>query len=372
DPANITDALMPALDDIVLHNPPGDAPTLSTLARTYRARGNPDRARRILRWLIISDMRSGRAGGSDRFGRIEDYLALLPENERAAARRKLLAALEPTPLDEPTDAFDSEWLTCWAAAGEPVELNRRIEMIRKRIESAETTPRLLAATLARFDAEAGRFEAFKTMVACACRGLREESGNVQTFDCRVLLPPANRMKEPARYVDAVVAALDGPQTEGSLSQAGTTRLLCLVGDWCVENGLREKAGAILRHAREQAGPPGEHWLWIADLARLSGAPAVAVEVETKLLEADLLPVARVPALLDEVEAARGREAADRLAIRVTTYSDHPAVLKRAIRQSRAAGDLAAANEYEGRLRKVSAAAAETSQPASTSSPATRL
>ncbi|HOW17715.1 MAG TPA: tetratricopeptide repeat protein, partial [Phycisphaerae bacterium] len=161
DPANITDALMPALDDIVLHTPPGDAPTLSTLAATYRARGNPDPARRILRWLVISDMRSGRAGGSDRFGRMEDYLALLPDNERAAARRKLLAALEPTPLDEPTDAFDSEWLTCWAAAGEPAELNRRIEMIRKRIESAEAeaTPRLLAATLARFDAEAGRFEA---------------------------------------------------------------------------------------------------------------------------------------------------------------------------------------------------------------------
>ncbi len=373
DPANITDALLPALEDIVLHTPPGDAATLTTLARVYRARGSPDRARRILRWVVISDMRSGRAGGSERFSRMEEYLAALPDNERAAARRKLLAGLEPTPLDEPTDAFDSEWLTCWAAAGEPAELNRRVEMIRKRIESAEAeaTPRLLAATLARFDAEAGRFEAFKTMVACACRGLREESLNVQVFDCRALLPPANRMKDPARYVDAVVAALEAPRTDGTLSQAGVTHLLCLVGDWCVENSLREKAEAILQRAREQAGPPGEHWLWIADLARLSGASAVAVELETKLLEADLLPVVRVPALLDAVEAARGREAADKLAIRVATYSDHPVVLKRAIRQSRAAGDLAAANRYEERLQKVSAASSEASPPAATSGPATR-
>jgi hypothetical protein len=101
-------------------------------------------------------------------------------------------------------------------------------------------------------------------------------------------------------------------------------------------------------------------------------PAQAVEMETKLLQADVLPVLRVPTLLDGVEAAHGREAADKLAIRVATYSDHPVVLNRAIRQARASGDTAAARAYEERLRKTTAPTPDTGKTASrpATSPAT--
>jgi hypothetical protein len=132
-------------------------------------------------------------------------------------------------------------------------------------------------------------------------------------------------------------------------------MLCLLGQWCAEGSLADQAVAVLRRAQAARGPRGEHWLWVADLADLLQEEETAVAIERELLEADRLPVVRVPGLLDRVEVREGTASADRLATTVAAYSDHPSVLRRAIR---AAGDTEAAAAYRDRLSAVAPGAVE--------------
>ena len=118
--------------------------------------------------------------------------------------------------------------------------------------------------------------------------------------------------------------------------------------------MSERAGLLLHRAEQDAGGPGRHWLWIADLARLAGAEDRAVEIETRLLKAEVLPVIRVPALLEAVEARQGRDIAGGLAAHVAAYSDHPVVLQRVIRWADARGDSTSASAFRTRLHTVSA------------------
>ena len=68
-----------------------------------------------------------------------------------------------------------------------------------------------------------------------------------------------------------------------------------------------------------------------------------IELEIRMLNADVLPVQRVPPLLNAVESHQTQEAADALAAQVAVYSDHPDVLERALRLARMQGDSSAAS-----------------------------
>jgi Ca-activated chloride channel family protein len=357
DPKAVPASLVTALDEILIHTDPMDSETLTTLARIDGEHGHPDRARRILTWLLAVDLVNGRSAGrvDERFARLNEYVALLPEPQREGAMKRLLSNIEPTPVDEPVDENDAARLERWAAVGSAADLAREVDAARTLLErNPAGYYRALPATIARCEAAAGRFDRFTEMVARTLAMARDDGALLlQVFDYRRMLPPASKLDNPSRYVDAITTAVDARRAEGSINRATATRAICMIGLWCTENGQADKALAVLRHAEENAGAPGEHWLWIADLARAAGVAGKGVTIETKLLEAEALPVLRVPPLLDEIESNRGRAEADKLALRVAGYSDHPAVLKRAIRYAQAIGDATAAAKYLERLQKTS-------------------
>ncbi len=355
EPASIPQDLVPALDDILLHTDPADSAALTMLARFRHARGDLDGARRILRWVVAADLSFAQRSGSiaDEFARIDAYLATLPEAERDRERRRLLEWRAPTPLATTRDDADGFVLDRWAALGDAEETARIADRYRKAIQADRSagSKRVLLSALARCDAVAGRLNEFKDVVGRLAGGIREDLITAQPLDCRQILPEAARLRDPAQCLDALVAVIETHRSAGTLGRGMATRTLCLAVQWCAENGLPDRAKAVLQRATEAAGPVGEHWLWIADAARACGQSAQAAEIETRLLDADMLPVLRVPDLLDVVEQAKGREAADAIAVRVAAYSDHPAVLRRAMRAAQRRGDNSAANAYSDRLRQ---------------------
>ena len=74
-----------------------------------------------------------------------------------------------------------------------------------------------------------------------------------------------------------------------------------------------------------------------------------IQIETRLLAERMLPIARLPNLLDEIEADQGRESADRLAEAAAAFTAHPAVLERAIRAAGQRADEEAISAYQQRL-----------------------
>lgn len=367
EPTAIPAELVSALDDTLLHVDPADAIAMAQVARFRRVRGDFEGARRILRWLVADDLRNARGAIEDRFIRMDEYLETFPEADRAAEQRKLLRRLAPVPLRTSGGEADAMALARWLSIARGEELSEILNSYRRVISGDSTAfeDRSLLAAIAQCEAATGQFDRFQSTVTRLVESLREDLVIIQPFDCRKVLPPKAMLDDAVRFVDAVASAINARQAAGAMSRALAVRSTCLLALWCAENGYSDRAKSLTRQAEGIAGGLGEHWLWIADAARAAQITDLAAAVELRLLNDDLLPVPRVPALLDVVEATRGRQAADALAVRVAGYSDLPVVLKRAIRETRRTGNTAAASGYEDRLRRTTAKPdVASSQPAS--------
>ena len=359
DPQALPEPLTQGLGDFLMHLDPTNvetAATLTALAQFYVARGNSGRAQRILRWLVAYDLRSGRKSAwlEDRLERLDQYLAALDPEARVRKHRRLLRHLSPTPLDAPSDQLDAALLERWAAAGDAAELEAQLATRCKLLDecpSAHSYPTLCAA-MAQGYASTGRFDDFAAMVELALTPPPSGWAFLHPPDARKMLPPADVLDDPASYVEFIATRVEARASNRVLAPRCATQALCLAGLWCAENGLRNQACALLPRAERLAGELGSHWLWIADLARAAEQEDQAIEVETRLLEAEALPLPRVPRLLEAVEARRGQADADQLAVQVAEYSDHPEVLRRALRSARASGDAAAVSMYLERQRAV--------------------
>jgi tetratricopeptide (TPR) repeat protein len=365
DPKAIPEDLMGCVDRMLTHADPSDAEALVTLARLYMARGNVDRARAILGWVLASDRLEGRGSYREgsRFARIDAYVSTFRPEEQKERLLRILRSLQPAPLDGPADTLDSMLLLRLADAADPAEVNQVVETMRTRLAgSSVSQTRQLRAAIARLDAKAGRFEQFLTTVA----GIVEGSGEFRMirvpFDYRSVLPPAREMKDPSRYVQGVVSCLDKAAGSKRLEPPERVAALALLGQWCVQEGLTVEAGAMLTRAEQAAGPLGGDWLWAADLAASVGQPGKAIDIQVRLLNARLLPGPRIPGLLKAVETTRSQAEADRLAAVAASFSDNPVVLQGAIRQARREGKPDQVKVYESRLRCLSTRPTSTQPP----------
>ncbi|MBP7934150.1 MAG: VWA domain-containing protein [Phycisphaerae bacterium] len=358
-PAALPAPLADALAGMVPYLEPTDTVNLTTLARVCLSKGQAEQARHILRWLLAADSLKGRtlSRTDDRFSRIDQYLATWPERQRPEQKARLAALFSPTPVDGLSEEFDSAWLDRLTAEGDRAEVDRQVERLRRHLGAgtAAVRHRELRAAIARRDAAAGRFDAFRGEVKQLLDMIAQgDEILAQPYDSRDLLPPAVEMADPARFLGAIVSDIQARRTAGSLGASVATRHLCLMASWAAENGLRKEASAIVQACMKELGKEADDdWLWIADATRLCGDQAFAIDLETRLVGADMLPVARVPGLLDAVERARGQAIADELATRVAGYSDHPVVLERAIRRARKDGDAGAVKRYQARLDAIS-------------------
>ncbi|MCP4248789.1 MAG: hypothetical protein GY778_17230, partial [bacterium] len=356
EPGDLPEALAGRLGDLLAHTDPTDVETMTALADIRQARGDRETAGRILRWVVSYESLIGHKSTRlpDRLKRLDSYLDLLPEAQRQTERTLLLDCLAPTPLDRPDDAVESARARRWADAPPTAEGDDRIRSLRQRVRADDASGnqyRSLAAAIARADAAAGRFARFVSMLHIAFSPPDNTQRAATVLDCFAVLPPADQLDQPERYAEAVAQAIQDRRIEGDLGRLPAARSLCLLGRWCADHGLSEHARSLLDQAEGDAGALGEHWLWLADLARSTGDVAKAIQIETGLLEAEMLPMMRVAALLAAVEESAGPEAAATLAVRAARYSDHPDCLRRAMASARRHGDSAAEAAYRDRLKE---------------------
>ena len=352
DSAAVPPELLASLQQTIAHQDAETSEPLALLARVHLAIGQPEKARAIMHWVVTWDA-SGRTGTSveQRFDRIDEYLAMLPPEQRGAAREKWLRRTRPAPLEDVSSLGQVAWMERAAAAGRNQDVEQYVAELRSRMTSGMLFTQVLdvQAALARRDAVAGRVEVFAQQARALLRPSRyRETLGSGVFDPRDMLPAAGTLKDPEPYLKAMLAAIDEARADGSLKRVAATRWSALIAAWCAESGLKARAGEILKRALAEAGDPGDHWLWVADVMRQAGDAAGAQALERKLLDAELLPVQRVPELLTALETAEGRPAADALAAKVAAYSDHPVVLERALRRAQSASDATAAAALQAR------------------------
>ncbi len=323
--------------------PPGqvtwdDTPGLTNLARHHATHGRLEAARAILRWVIAWDLlgERGSFSGLERLDRIEAYAETFPKAERPEAMLEILGWLGAITLDRRHDWLSAKRLILLSERLPTEALLAEGALVQRLLDEVHDDRRMVLTrlALARIQARCGKVEAFVEVVRSVVPDVVGSDGAHSTRDLRWALPPAKDLERPEHYLGVLVERLLGaPAATQGVKAAEVVPSLCLLGVWAHENGLAGQASEILDHAEKLAPPLRPESLWVADLARTLDDPDRAAATELKLLKARRLPVTRVPGLLDRVEKQKGRAAADALAVGVASYSDHPAVAKRAERHA---------------------------------------
>ncbi|MCP4590901.1 MAG: VWA domain-containing protein [bacterium] len=353
----IPDELADRLHDFIVHLDSTDrsgVELLTASARFWQQRGSPEPAQRILLWLVANDLRHGRSAGrqDERFRHLDDYLELLPDEQRDAERGYWLGRFAPTPLDGPVDSLDAAVLNRWTAEHDLGPLRQQVESLQGMLDrdTSGGSFRVLHTALAQGYAALDQYARFAAAVDKVFAAAWGERGRSSTPPTHQMLPDRAALAEPARYVEHIASTVTARRNDGTLTAVQATQALCLLGHWCVTNGRAETARVLLQSAEQVAGEIGQHWLWVADLAREADVEAKAIDLERRLLDASVLPIPRVPSLLAALEEREGQAVADALALGVAEYSDLPEVLERAARAARAVDDIAGESAYLRRLR----------------------
>ncbi len=329
DPNAFPADLAPLLDAALLFADPGEGDGFGNLARGNLALGRHAQAQAILRWCVAREAAGGytTTRSDDRIQRVEDFAACAPGDALTPAAWRALA---PTPLDNPSDLLEAAWL-----AQPDHSDTARLARIRALLQTPRGADfRQTLATLGRLDAAAGRSDD----LASAARRLLEVStkdrgSSADVIDVTKLLPTSAERATQQGAAQTVAATIDAQLTAGKLYPIVAVRTLCLLGNWCATHDLPEPARQLLDRARPLSPTPNESWLWLADLARACGDDSLAEQLERELLPRKLLPVLRLPALLDRIEQQEGQAAADALAAEARTYTSHPDIVRRAARHA---------------------------------------
>ena len=374
-PESIPGAFAGKIEKLALHNWRGDsqwdprykgvrkrmgldedaAKRMAALAIASRELGRNDLAVSLSRWSVAMDLLET---GSPRY--LGVYLDSLP----AQARRQALADMLPylglqdaRPLTgEGFGAVLQEILNegMTGEAGDLVDRYLRQRLMGYSLQRFSTTSEALiggyesdqkiqddavAVALARLGRpdDYGRLlwrKNMDTRVQRSPLNLGMNIGELAIIDNTGALPEPGQVPDVGRFLDIQLGIGKRMRQEGFGSAENQVAQICMLGQWCHERGLGERAGTLLKQAEDLSREMLYGRLWVADLQRLLGMDATAEEIELDLLRKDLLPMPRVAAALAALERTEGISRADASAYRLSRFSNHPEVLARAVRYAR--------------------------------------
>ncbi len=260
-------------------------------------------------------------------------------NSAPYARRPGTPPVEPTPVDPVDDDHVVAWLSA-AFPTDPSAAERRLAVLR---DVGQVTPRFTrcAVLWARYAAERGDLPAYAARLdvavgAEAWQRVIPRSSYAAGVAATAAAPPdlcealPATVVDPARraaVVDAVTRSLSGVAKRWP-ADTDVVRQLAAVGQWAARQGDRATARAVLDHAVQVADRqgPGEHQLWVADLAREVGEDPLADRLELGLLDERCLPAVRIAPLLRRLQSQGRSDDAVRLARAAAAYCREPNVL----------------------------------------------
>ncbi len=260
-------------------------------------------------------------------------------NSASYSVRAGIPPVEPTPVDPTDDAGVVAWLSTTFAA-DPAAGERTLAAWR---DDGRVTPRFTGCQLlwARYAAERGDVPAFQARLDEALQGQAWQRVVPRTSfssgapaaaaappDVGQGLPAA--VADPARrtaLLDAVARSLSGVSARWP-ADTDVARQWAAAGQWAARQGDAAAAGTMLVRAEAlaQRQGPGEHQLWVADLAREVGEDALADRLERGLLDERCLPATRIAPLLRRLQRQGDAGAASRLARDAAAYCREPNVM----------------------------------------------
>jgi uncharacterized protein HemY len=179
-----------------------------------------------------------------------------------------------------------------------------LRKLRSRmLMTASSHPRLMSL-LARLCAARGDWDQFTRLTSSLLDAGSVRSLQIRVADVGLLFEPGRAGQPPASGAQVLATLrklIDQRMATSPRSGDTASRVECLLGNWCVHNGMQAQAEASLTRATEFAGKRVECRLWIADLSRILGKHEAAQAVEIQLLREHALPPARVAQLLAELK-----------------------------------------------------------------------
>jgi len=360
--------LQSVIDQLIYLTNPNDLSTLSALADVKRLHGQREEALVIMNSVVAWD---AVCNGNAEY--LDAWLTLCEPDQRQSNAQRILFAGRPSPIGKRAPqssrlrevgrycnaSTQDDELVAVLACRDP---GKGRESKRKFINKIKQTHlnNTIVATDSRYDlacfaAVTGKRELFRRLTSEILTGLSpmfitlssglaanslkfyatNPSRSKEPFlpDLRLLLPSGKELKHPDDYVDIIIEELGKLREKRIINRSDYVASLCLLGQCCVDKQMTDKAMAIYNQVNKRVEDLPAAQLWVADLARLVGRKNRAAEIELTLLKKSLLPILRVENLLNEVEAASGQAEADRLAGEVATYSQLPAIVKRAARHN---------------------------------------
>jgi tetratricopeptide (TPR) repeat protein len=335
-----------------------DTSTLDIIAKIKLTKKQSSQALAIIKLQMIFDIQTGHFfRGDNPRENIDQIVALLPKDQQPHVQMKLLKIINPNPLNLWSNVSIARQIESSSLGNNREKKLHEIRILKDQIDKLPISDPQVLIALAQAEAGIDEYDLFKETIKKIFTD-KKDSDRSDDYDYRECLPPAGEMKDPSRYIQAIVNDIETRHAAGQINRSDATHAFALIGFWCSENNLNDQARGLMIKAENLAGPLGEHWLWIADLARLINENNKALDIESSLLKQEMLPVVRVPGLLDAIEATHGQEIADQLALRVTEYSDHPLVLQRAIHYAQLKKNNVVFKKLSQRLENVTQAVPE--------------
>ena len=239
---------------------------------------------------------------------------------------------EPTPLGMLDDASVAAWLSS-AFATDPAVGERSLAALRAH---GRVTPRFAGCALlwARFAAERGDVPTFGARLDTALQAQAWQRvvphwglvpRNTPCTDITFGLPAT--VGDPARrtaILNAVASSLSDVAARWP-ADTDVVRQLSAVGRWAARQGDGDAARTMLDRAANLADRqgPGEHQLWVADLARAVGQDQRADALELGLLAERCLPSVRIAPILRRLQQQGQGDVALRLAQAAAEYCREP-------------------------------------------------
>ncbi len=335
-----------------------DDPTgkVATFAKIAQAKGRVDLAKALGRWAISMELLDTASPKG-----LKDYLSCFEGEER----KKVLNDLVPFLGYQGPRVYTGEGLETllevYFAEGLNDAAEKQVDAYLKRrkgtrkssfggsnegamLGGANASQNAMDEIVARALVRLGRKEDYQQLLwkRCAESRYRRSTMNLSMgigernfVDLTGALPHPDDVSDIGEYLaihELIIRRLRG---KGSLDRESEVGMLCLLGKWCLDHGLRGEAERYLKQTEELSQGMFIGRLWVEDLRRFLGDEKGAVVFEVELLERDLLPMWRLEGVLDWLRKERGDLVTDATCYRISKFTNHPKVLEGAIKYAEA-------------------------------------
>ena len=174
---------------------------------------------------------------------LNNLIHVLPPAEQLKGRTRITKLFSPTPLNVWSDEIVLKNIESLEKENNPSSITKELDRLRSHYAKSPTTDHRIKDAIARLAAAADQYDVYLVTIKKIFDEIRYDQSSGK-YDVRQLLPPASKMKDSVRYLQALIKEIKDQQAAEKMKRSDATRNLVLIGVWCKENNLTDP-GQIL-------------------------------------------------------------------------------------------------------------------------------